>query len=43
MGKLHASESFAEISILSDESVTCSIVSATHVELGIIKPERIEG
>lgn len=42
MGKLNDSESFAELSILLDEPITCSIVSATNVQLGVIKPERIE-
>lgn len=42
MGKLNGSESFAELSILLDEPITCSIVTATNVEMGIIKPERIE-
>lgn len=43
MGKLEASESFAELSILLDEPITCSIVTATPIELGIIKPESIRG
>ncbi|KAL5022861.1 hypothetical protein ScPMuIL_002016 [Solemya velum] len=42
MGKLETSESFAELSILLDEPITCSIVTATSVELGIIKPESIK-
>ncbi|XP_046366991.1 cyclic nucleotide-binding domain-containing protein 1-like [Haliotis rufescens] len=42
MGRLKPSDSFAELSVLLDEPITCSIVTATDIELGIIKPERIE-
>ncbi|PVD20400.1 hypothetical protein C0Q70_18554 [Pomacea canaliculata] len=38
MGKLGPSDSFAELSLLQDEPVTCSIVTATDVEMGVIKP-----
>ena len=43
MGRLGPSESFAELSVLLDEHITCSVVSATEMTLGIIKPERIQG
>ncbi|VDI41155.1 cyclic nucleotide-binding domain-containing protein 1-like [Mytilus galloprovincialis] len=42
MGRLTVSQSFGEISVLKDEPITCSIVTATNVSLGIIKPERIQ-
>ena len=43
MGRLGPSESFAELSVLLNEQITCSVVSATEMTLGIIKPERIQG
>ncbi|XP_041376775.1 cyclic nucleotide-binding domain-containing protein 1-like [Gigantopelta aegis] len=42
MGKLGMSDSFAEISVLMDEPISCSIVTATSLQLGIIKPEKIK-
>ncbi|XP_050395802.1 cyclic nucleotide-binding domain-containing protein 1 isoform X1 [Patella vulgata] len=42
IGKLGASNSFAELSVLLKEPMSCSIVTASAVELGIIKPERIQ-
>ncbi|XP_076449075.1 cyclic nucleotide-binding domain-containing protein 1-like [Babylonia areolata] len=41
MGKLGPSASFAEISLLLEEPITCSIVTATHMELGVVRPERL--
>ncbi|XP_033126095.1 cyclic nucleotide-binding domain-containing protein 1-like isoform X2 [Anneissia japonica] len=41
MGKLTTSQSFGEISVLEAEAITCSIVTATDVTLGVITPERI--
>ncbi|KAK7114445.1 cyclic nucleotide-binding domain-containing protein 1-like [Littorina saxatilis] len=41
MGKLGMSDSFAEISLLQEEPITCSIVTATDMELGVIRPERL--
>ena len=43
MGRLGASESFAELSILLNEQITCSVVTATDMTLGVIKPDRIKG
>ena len=43
MGKLGMSDSFAEISLLDEELITCSIVTATDMELGVVKPERLHG
>ncbi|CAG5131577.1 unnamed protein product [Candidula unifasciata] len=43
MGELGQHDSFAEISCLLDESVSCSIVTTTHVRLGIIQPEKAKG
>ena len=43
MGKLKDSESFAELSVLLDEPITCTILTATNVELGVIKKDRIQG
>ena len=43
MGKLGMSDSFAEISLLEEEPITCSIVTATDMELGVVKPERLHG
>lgn len=42
MGRLGPSESFAELSVLLNEQITCSVVTATEMTLGIIKPERIQ-
>ncbi|KAK7481666.1 hypothetical protein BaRGS_00027039 [Batillaria attramentaria] len=41
MGKLGPSDSFAEISLLLEEPITCSIVTATDVSMGVVRPERI--
>ena len=43
MGKLGLSDSFAEISLLEEEPITCSIVTATDMELGVVRPERLHG
>jgi len=43
MGRLGASESFAELSVLLGEHMTCSVVTATEMTLGIIRPEKIKG
>ena len=43
MGKLHQSDSFGEISVILDEPITCSIVTASEVELGCIEPEKLRG
>ncbi|XP_077982622.1 cyclic nucleotide-binding domain-containing protein 1-like [Glandiceps talaboti] len=42
MGKLKKSESFGEISVLLREPITCSIVTAMNIEIGVITPERLE-
>ncbi|KAL3858580.1 hypothetical protein ACJMK2_008854 [Sinanodonta woodiana] len=42
MGKLGPSDSFAELSVLLNEQITCSIVTETKVELGIIRPDRLQ-
>jgi len=41
MGRLGPFDSFAEISLLMDEPITCSIVTASDVELGVVRPEKI--
>jgi CRP-like cAMP-binding protein len=43
MGRLGASESFAELSVLLNEQITCSVVTATEMTLGVIRPEKIKG
>uniref|UniRef100_A0A2C9MAN1 Cyclic nucleotide-binding domain-containing protein n=1 Tax=Biomphalaria glabrata TaxID=6526 RepID=A0A2C9MAN1_BIOGL len=41
VGKLSQHSSFAEISLLLDEPLTCSIITTTKVRLGIIQPEKL--
>ncbi|CAF1595441.1 unnamed protein product, partial [Adineta steineri] len=41
MGKITAPDSFGEISVISQEAMTCTIVTSTHCWLGIIRPEKI--
>jgi len=41
MGRLGPFDSFAEISLLMDEPITCSIVTASDVELGVVRPEKV--
>lgn len=41
MGRLGPFDSFAEISLLLEEPITCSIVTASDVDLGIIRPEKV--
>ena len=43
MGKLKVNDSFGEISIITEEPISCSIVTATAVELAIIEPEKLKG
>ena len=43
MGKLDATQSFGEVSIILNEPVTCSIVTATEVDVAIIEPHRLKG
>lgn len=42
MGRLGPSESFAELSVLMHEQITCSVVTATKMALGVIRPEKIK-
>ncbi|XP_033626476.1 cyclic nucleotide-binding domain-containing protein 1-like [Asterias rubens] len=42
MGRLQEAESFGEISVLDAEAITCSIVTASDIKLGIITPERLQ-
>ncbi|CAH1780517.1 unnamed protein product [Owenia fusiformis] len=42
MGKLHESQSFGEISVLTSDPMKCTIVTGTNVEMGIIEPEQIK-
>ena len=42
MGKLTVHDSFGEISVISKEPISCSIVTATPVELAVIEPEKLE-
>ncbi|CAF0735528.1 unnamed protein product [Adineta ricciae] len=41
MGKITAPDSFGEISVILQEAMTCTIVTATHCWLGIIRPEKV--
>ncbi|CAF0954931.1 unnamed protein product [Adineta steineri] len=41
MGKITAPDSFGEISVISQEAMTCTIVTSTYCWLGIIRPEKI--
>ncbi|XP_074644693.1 cyclic nucleotide-binding domain-containing protein 1-like [Tubulanus polymorphus] len=41
MGNLGPSESFGEISVLNDEPITCSIVTAKSTVIGVIFPARL--
>ena len=43
MGKLPAFESFGEVSCVTGEPMTCSIITATAVQFGVIEPEQLEG
>ena len=43
MGKLEATHSFGEVSIILDEPVTCSIVTATNVDVAVIEPHKLKG
>ena len=43
MGKLCVHDSFGEISVITDEPITCSIVTATQVELAVIEPDKLKG
>ena len=43
MGRLGVKESFGEISVTTGEPMTCSIITASKVEMGVIEPERLEG
>ena len=43
MGKLGVSDSFGEVSVVTGDAITCSIITATSVELGSIDPDRVEG
>ncbi|KAI0212923.1 Cyclic nucleotide-binding domain-containing protein 1 [Lamellibrachia satsuma] len=42
MGKLEATHSFGEVSIILDEPVTCSIVTATNVDVAVIEPHKLK-
>ncbi|ESO98196.1 hypothetical protein LOTGIDRAFT_231321 [Lottia gigantea] len=42
IGRLGPSTSFCELSVLLKEPMSTSIVTASNIELGIIKPERLE-
>ncbi|XP_064640814.1 cyclic nucleotide-binding domain-containing protein 1-like [Lineus longissimus] len=41
IGKLQKSDSFGEISVLDDEPITCSLVTASTLELGVIEPTKL--
>ena len=43
MGKLGVHDSFGEISVITKEPISCSIVTATPVEMAVIEPEKLEG
>ncbi|MBN3317056.1 CNBD1 protein, partial [Atractosteus spatula] len=43
VGKLTEKQSFGEVSILSEQPSTCTIITATEVELGVIQPEALKG
>ncbi|CAF3321784.1 unnamed protein product [Rotaria socialis] len=38
MGKINSPDSFGEISVLLQEAMTCTVVTATHCVLGIVRP-----
>lgn len=40
MGKIFASDSFGEISVLLQEAMNCTVVTATHCKLGIVRPDK---
>ncbi|CAF3902101.1 unnamed protein product [Rotaria sp. Silwood2] len=40
MGKITSPDSFGEISVLLQEAMTCTIVTATHCRLGIVRPAK---
>ena len=43
MGKLGVCSTFGEISVINDEPMSCSIVTATDMELAYIEPHRLDG
>ena len=43
MGKIPVFESFGEVSCVTGEPMTCSIITATAVQIGVIEPEKLEG
>ena len=43
MGRLKDAEAFGEISVLDVEAITCSIVTASDIKLGVITQERLQG
>lgn len=43
MGKLTVHDSFGEISVITDDPITCSIVTATPVQLAVIEPDKLKG
>ena len=43
MGQLGPTDSFGEVSIIGDEPMNCSIVTATKVELACIEPPKLKG
>ena len=43
MGKLEPTHSFGEVSVILNEPVTCSIVTATTVEVATIEPHKLKG
>ena len=43
MGKLSVSESFGEMSVVTSEPITCSIMAATDVVVGCIYQEKLHG
>ena len=43
MGKLGINDSFGEISVITDEPITCSIVTSSPVQLAVIEPDKLKG
>ena len=43
MGKLMKHDTFGEISVILNEPMSCSVVTADKVELAVISPQKLDG
>ena len=43
MGSLGPSESFGEVSLISQKPMSCTVVTATEVKLASIEPAKLKG